>query len=98
MRVLGRTGVSQAPEVLLEPLAREGTSTTVILSPSDAELFGEFGGYQTADELVEANLPLRVHHVPFGDHAAYHQSVLVTIREQVLLEVEKGRPAVDTCC
>jgi pimeloyl-ACP methyl ester carboxylesterase len=95
MRVLGRTGMSQAPEVMLEPLAREGTSTTVILSPTDAELFGDVGGYQTAEELVEANLPLRVRHVPFGDHAAYHQSVLITIREQVLLEVEEGRSAVD---
>jgi alpha-beta hydrolase superfamily lysophospholipase len=95
MRLLGWTGLSQAPEMLLESLTREGTSTTVILSPSDARHFGEFGGYQTVDDLVGANMPLLVEHVPFGDHAAYHQSVLVTIREQVLLQTVGGSPPVD---
>ncbi len=96
MRMLGRTGMSQAPEVLLETLTREGTSTTVILSPMDAQAFGDFGGYRTADDLIGANLPLRLHHISSGDHAAYHQSVLVAIREEVLLQVHGGVSIVDT--
>jgi hypothetical protein len=95
MRMLGRTGMSQAPEAVLEELTREGTSTTVILSPTDARLFDEVGGYRAADDLIGANLPLRVHHISSGDHAAYHQSVLVAIREQVLLQVDDGSSAVD---
>jgi alpha-beta hydrolase superfamily lysophospholipase len=88
MRMLGLMGMSQAPEVVLESLAREGTSTTVILSPVDAQFFDEVGGSRAADGLIGANLPLRVHQTASGDHAAYHQSVLVAIREQVLLQVD----------
>jgi alpha-beta hydrolase superfamily lysophospholipase len=95
MRMLGWSGLSQVPEVLLGPLTRTGTSTTVILSPYDAEIFGDVGGYTAAEHLLRANLPLGVQHISVGDHAAYHQAVLTAIRQQVLLRVDESAPAVE---
>lgn len=83
-RQLGRTGVAQAPEVLLAPLARRGVRAIVILCPKDAGLFSANRGYNAVKRLRRRAAPPEVVETAEGDHAAYHQSVLQALRRVVL--------------
>lgn len=83
-RALGRTGVVQAPEVVLAALARRGVAATVILCPHDTKLFVANKGLQALRRLRTAAAPPELVEVPNGDHAAYHQSILAALRRAVL--------------
>lgn len=83
-RQLGRTGVAQAPEVLLAPLARQGSAATAILCPRDAKLFTDNRGREALHNLRRASAPPTLVVTPRGDHAAYHQAVLEALRHAVL--------------
>jgi hypothetical protein len=83
-RGLGRAGVAQVPELILAPLARNGTKTVIMLSPMDDRLFTDHGGYAAVEHLQRAGMAIDTIRYPGGDHAAYHQAALEAIRHQVL--------------
>jgi hypothetical protein len=82
-RQLGRIGVAQAPEVLLAQLARKGSNATVILCPDDAKLFRANRGWEALERLRSSAAPPHVVEVAAGDHASFHQAVLVALRQVV---------------
>ncbi|WP_142239637.1 hypothetical protein [Mycobacterium sp. ST-F2] len=82
-RQLGRMGVAQAPEVLLKPLAQQGTSATIVLCPADTELFLANRGAEALDRLRASAAPPQLIPVDVGDHAAFHQSVFIELRKIV---------------
>lgn len=82
-RLLGRTGVVQAPEVLLAPLARKGVPATVILCPRDAVLFTHNRGKEGLRRLRRRSAPPRLIETEAGDHTGYHQSLLEALRTQI---------------
>lgn len=84
LKVLGRVGVAQVPEVLLNPLLHNDTQTVLMLCPFDIDQFAEFDGFATVRRLQEAGLPVRTVELEGGDHAAYHQAVLDGIRDELL--------------
>ncbi|WP_167105451.1 hypothetical protein [Mycobacterium sp. DL592] len=83
-RVLGHTGVVQAPDVVLSALADRGVAATVILCPHDTKLFVANKGLQALRRLRTSPAPPELVEVPDGDHAAYHQSILAALRRAVL--------------
>lgn len=82
-RQLGRIGVAQAPEVLLAPLARHGSNTTIILCPDDAKLFRANRGREALERLRTSAAPPQLVEVDAGDHAGFHQAVYVALRQVV---------------
>ncbi|KRD05514.1 hypothetical protein ASE48_15030 [Mycobacterium sp. Root265] len=84
LKLLGRAGLAQVPEVLLGPLLRNDTRTVLMLCPFDIEHFAGFDGFATVARLQRAGLPLRTVELDGGDHAAYHQAVLDGIRDELL--------------
>ncbi len=84
LRVMGRLGLAQLPEVILAALARNGTMVTLLLSPEDAELFGRRGGFSRLKRLERSSAAPRLVNPLFGDHTAYHWAMLEGIRETVL--------------
>lgn len=84
LNLLGRAGLAQVPEVLLAPLLRNDTRTVLVLCPFDVDLFTEFDGFATVQQLQRAGLPVRTVELDGGDHAAYHQAVLDGIRDELL--------------
>lgn len=84
LKLLGRAGLAQVPEVLLGPLLRNDTRTVLMLCPFDVEHFAGFDGFPTVARLQRAGLPLRTVELDGGDHAAYHQAVLDGIRDELL--------------
>lgn len=70
-RAIGRTGAVQAPEILLTPLARKGTSVTAILCPDDSKLFHGSRGGQALHRLRHRKAAPRVIETVGGDHAGF---------------------------
>ena len=83
-RQIGRTGVVQAPEVLLAPLARRGVSTTVLLCPEDTALFRSNGGEDALKRLRKTSAPPTAIMTDSGDHACFHQGVFGEFRTEVM--------------
>ncbi|BDX34491.1 hypothetical protein TUM20985_50380 [Mycobacterium antarcticum] len=82
-RMLGRTGVVQAPENLLATFARQGTSVTAILCPDDAKLFFANRGGEALHRLGRTKAPPRVIETGSGDHAGFDPIVLQPIARSV---------------
>lgn len=82
-RQLGHIGVAQAPEVLLKPLAWQGTFATIVLCPADTELFLANHGAVALERLRRSSAPPRLVPVDVGDHAGFHQSVFIELRKVV---------------
>ena len=83
LMLLWRLGFAQVPEAILAELNRNGTATTVILCPRDAELFKNKCGYSGLKRLERASMTPKLVTPPAGDHPAYHQVMLEAIREAV---------------
>lgn len=83
-RNIGRTGMVQAPEVVLSSLARRGVAATVILCPHDTSLFVANKGLDALRRLRNNPSPPVLVEVSEGDHASYHQSILGALRQAVL--------------
>lgn len=76
-------GVTLYPDSVLALLARRGVHTTVILCPTDAELFEQLGGVESIQRLQGSAAPPTLVTLDRGDHSAYHQSVRRAIRGAV---------------
>lgn len=83
-RLIGRSGVVQAPDVVLSSLAKRGVATTVLLCPDDMKLFLANKGMEALRRLRRHPTPPVLVQVPDGDHSAHHQTVLAASREAVL--------------
>lgn len=83
LMLLGRLGIAQVPEAILADLNCNGTATTVILSPPDAELFKNRCGYSGLQRLGRRSMTPKLVTPPAGDHPAYHRVMLESIREAV---------------
>lgn len=83
-RALGRTGAVQAPENLLAPFARKGTSVTAILCPDDAKLFFANRGAEALDRLGRTKAPPAVIETASGDHAAFYPVVLKPLARNIV--------------
>ena len=79
---LWRLGIAQVPETILAELNRDGTATTVILSPH-AELFKNRCGYSGLKRLERASTTPKLVTPPAGDDPAYHHVMLEAIRQAV---------------
>ncbi|MCK8671936.1 alpha/beta hydrolase [Rhodococcus sp. HM1] len=79
-RLLGRFGVTQVPEVLLEALRKAGVPTTVILSAEDHAWFVGQRGEEGLRRLRRRGGDPEIHAVGFGDHPALHRDLRERIR------------------
>jgi pimeloyl-ACP methyl ester carboxylesterase len=84
LMLLWRLGVAHVPEATLGELTRNGTATTVVLSPQDAVLFKDKRGYSGLKRLQRAAHPPTLVTPSAGDHPAYHHTMLAAIRTAVI--------------
>jgi hypothetical protein len=78
-RLLGRFGITQVPEVLLEALRKARVPTTVILSAEDHTWFICQRGEAGLRRLRRPGGDPEIHAVGFGDRPALHRA----LREQI---------------
>ncbi|WP_277370282.1 serine aminopeptidase domain-containing protein [Rhodococcus rhodochrous] len=81
--LLGRLGVTQVPEVVLEALRRAGVSTTVVLSAQDFRSFRDQRGEESLQRLRRRGFTGRIEAGPLGDHGGYHRDGREFLRSAV---------------
>lgn len=82
--LLGRLGYTQAPEVLLKALCKNGVPTELVLSPSDYEWYVEHRGLIGARRMARHGWAPKLTLAPAGDHAVLHRGLQNFIRKYLL--------------
>lgn len=86
-RMLGRLGITQVPEVMLEALRSKGVRTTVVLSPADHSWFIGQRGEESLRRLRRRGFTGPVSIADVGDHPGYHRDLREHIRAQITTAV-----------
>ncbi|WP_371053833.1 serine aminopeptidase domain-containing protein [Rhodococcus gordoniae] len=81
--LLGRFGVTQVPEVVLEALRRADVSTTVVLSAQDHRSFESQRGEEGLMRLRRRGFTGHIIAGPVGDHGGYHRDGREFLRSAV---------------
>ncbi|MEU5842249.1 alpha/beta hydrolase [Rhodococcus sp. NPDC047139] len=85
--LLGRFGVTQVPEVVLEALRRAEVATTVVLSAQDHRSFRYQRGEESLRRLRRRGFTGRIVAGPVGDHGGYQRDGREFLRSAVVSAV-----------